>query len=200
MVKSSLTFHSSSHARRLKAAAGVERLILMTDAVRLPDPAAAIASLPAGSIVIFRDYDHPDRAGLGRQLKRVCRVAGCWFLLAGDIALARQLRADGVHLPEYMLADKPKGLQTFSLITAACHSVPALRRAERAGVSLAIVSPVFPTESHPGAKTLGVPGLTRLQVRTKLPVAALGGVSMKNARQLRPLRLAAIAGISGITG
>ena len=200
MVKSSLIFRSSSHARRLKAAAGVERLILMTDAARLPDPEAAIASLPAGSIVIFRDYNHPDRASLGRKLKRVCHAAGCWFLVAGDIALARQLRADGVHLPEYMLAAKPKGADAFSLVTAACHSVSALRRAERASVSLAIISPVFPTESHPDAKTLGVPGLARLQARTKLPVAALGGVNMKNARQLRALRLAAIAGISGITG
>ena len=200
MVKSSLKNTKSSHARRLRAAAGVERLILMTDAARLPDPEAAIAALPADSIVIFRDYDHPDRAALAERLLQVSRSAGCWFLVAGDVRLARRLGADGVHLPEYRLSRTPAGLSGFRLVTAACHSTAALRRAHRAGAHLAMVSPVFPTESHPGARTLGIHGLARLKARSQLPVAALGGITIKNARQLRSLRLAAVAGISGIAG
>lgn len=200
MVKSSLKIAKSSHARRLKAMAGVERLILMTDAGRLPDPETAIAALPADSIVIFRDYDHPDRTGLAVQLLKASRLAGCWFLVAGDASLAKRLGADGVHLPEHGLTKRPTTLSGFSLVTAACHSAVALRRARRAGAHMAIVSPVFPTESHPGAKTLGVHGLSRLMAQAELPVAALGGITMKNARKLRLLKLAAVAGISGITG
>ena len=161
MVKSSLKIARSSHARRLKAMAGVERLILMTDAVRLPEPEVAIASLPADSIVIFRDYAHPDRAALAIQLLKASRSAGCWFLVAGDVQLARRIDADGVHVPEYMLATLAKNVSGFSLITAACHSALALRHAKRVGVHMAIVSPVFPTGSHPGSKTLGVHGLER---------------------------------------
>ena len=200
MVKPSLKITKSSYAHRLKAAAGVERLLLMTDAARLPDPEVAISSLPADSIVIFRDYDHAERATLATYLLKISRSAGCWFLVAGDVQLARRIGADGVHLPEYMVGKQSLNLNGFSLVTAACHSIAALRRAQRAGAYLAVVSPVFPTKSHPGVKTLGVHGLSRLIAATNLPVAALGGISIKNARKLRALKLAGVAGISGITG
>ncbi len=189
---------SKSHAFKLRAQAGVERLILMTDQHRLPDPEQAIGKLPAGSIVILRDYDHPDRAALAKSLRKVSRQSGCWFLVAGDVTLARQVKADGVHLPEHMLSRKPLNLKGFFLVSAACHNRLALWRAHQLGIDLAIVSPVFPTDSHPGAASLGMHRFARLIPGNSVAVAALGGVSLKTAGHLRALKLAAVAGISGI--
>lgn len=189
---------SKSHAIKLRAQSGVERLALMTDQHRLPAPEQAIARLPAGSIVILRDYGHPDRSAIARALRPMCRKAGCWFLVAGDAALARTVKADGVHLPEYMLRQRPLNLRGFALITAACHNRQALGRAARLGVDLAIVSPVFPTDSHPGAPVLGVHRLARLRHGQTMAVAALGGISTATAGRLRALNLSAVAGISGI--
>lgn len=189
---------SKSHAIKLRARAGVERLVLMTDSHRLPDPEAAIEQLPAGSIVILRDYEAPNRLALATSLRQVSRKAGCWFLVAGDAALARTVKADGIHLPEHMLRHKPLNLRGFSLVSAACHNRGALRRASILGVGLAIVSPVFPTESHPGASTLGIHRLSRLISGQGIAVAALGGISYRTVGPVRALKLAAIAGISGI--
>lgn len=189
---------SKSHALNLRAKAGVDRLVLMTDRKRLPNPDSAIAKLPYGSIVILRDYDHPKRLELAKRLRGICRNAGCWFLVAGDVRLARTVGADGVHLPEYMLWDRPLNLNGFSLVSAACHSKQAMWRAKTIGVDLAIVSPVFPTNSHPGAPALGIHRFARLVAGHKMAVAALGGVSKRTASRLRGIKLAAIAGISGI--
>ena len=189
---------SKSHALNLRAKAGVDRLVLMTDRKRLPDPDRAIAKLPAGSIVILRDYDHPNRMELAKRLRGICRNAGCWFLVAGDVRLARTVGADGVHMPEYMLWNSPLNLNGFSLVSAACHNKQALWRAKTIGVDLAIVSPVFLTDSHPGASALGIHRFARLVGGNKMAVAALGGVSKRTASRLRGIKLAAIAGISRI--
>lgn len=172
-------------ARRLNARHGARHhlppLILLTDRLRLPDPLAAAARLPAGSIVILRDGDLPpgQRQALGLALAALCRRRRLVLLVAGDPRLARRIGADGVHWPEKRLPRRVRGFAT-----AAAHSLPALIRARRAGAAAALLSPVLPTLSHPGAPSLGVirfAGLVRL---AGLPVYALGGIDGATAPRL----------------
>lgn len=198
MVKRLQKNTSKVPARRLLAAAGVDQLIFMTDERRMPEPARAVRRLPSGSIVILRDYDHSERLALAHRLRRVCRIAKCQFLVAGDAALARRVGADGIHLPEYMLSQARINLRGFGVVTAACHSRVSVRRAEAAGVDFALVSPVFATASHAEESPLGVREFTRMIAGAKVPIAALGGVNHQTAKKLRGLNIAAIAAISAI--
>lgn len=196
MVKRHQNNSSMASALRLQVAAGVDRLILMTDAERLIDPVRAVKRLPPGSIVILRDYDHADRLMLAKKIHDACRTTGCWFLVAGDEGLARQVGADGLHLPEHMLSGGQVNRGGFHIITAACHSRRALRRAHNMGIDLALVSPVFTTASGAEKTPLGVHGLARLISGAQIPVAALGGINHRTAKRLRGLKIAAIAAIS----
>lgn len=172
-------------ARRLNARHAARRLlpplVLLTDRLRLPDPLAAAAKLPAGSIVILRDGDLPSgqRLALGLDLAALCRRRRLVLLVAGDPALARRIRADGVHWPEKQLPIRVSGLAT-----AAAHSLPALIRARRAGVAAALLSPVLPTQSHPGAPCLGVIRFAGLARLAGIPVYALGGIDGMTAPRL----------------
>ncbi|MCJ9429832.1 thiamine phosphate synthase [Kordiimonas marina] len=179
----------------LKRAAAVEQLIFITDQARVPVPEDVCARLPEGSIVICRDYDHPDRRGLAKALRAVTGKFGLKLLVAGDAHLAHAVRADGVHLPEYQLM-KTGARPAFDFVSTACHSRPALVRAARLGLDVALVSPVFPTASHPDAPALGVLRFAGLIARAGLPIAALGGITRTTAPQLKPFGLYAIAGIS----
>jgi thiamine monophosphate synthase len=182
----------------LAKAAGVDWLFYCTDLARVCHPGKVIEKLPSGSVVICRDYDHAERETYARHLRALTCKNGQFLLVAGDVALARRVGADGVHLPEYMLRARPV-LSGFRLITAACHSVQALRRAERLGVDFALVSPVFSTRSHVDARPLGLHRLSRHISGTRVPCVALGGVNVKTARKLRPLRLAGVAAIDGLS-
>jgi thiamine-phosphate pyrophosphorylase len=64
------------------------------------------------------------------------------------------------------------------------HSLREIRQAERAGAELLFLSPVFPTRSHPEAKSLGRLRFALLARQTKLPVVALGGMSGQRAKAL----------------
>ncbi len=187
-----------AHGYRLRAHAGADRLVLITDMDRIPDPFSAVSALPPGSVVILRDYHHPRRAALAHALRRVCRQAGCWFLVAGDIRFARKVRADGLHVPEYQLFSKGFNRAGFRFVSAACHSRKALAAAVSRGIDLALVSPLFETASHPGQKPLGVHRFSRMTANLPIAIAALGGINFETAGALRGLKLSGVAGISGI--
>ena len=97
------------------------RLWLFTDDRRLPDPRAAVARLPRGraGVVLRHDRD-PARAGLGRDLARICRARRLVLVVAGDVRLAAALKA-GVHLRGGAGRDR---FAPAASITSSAHSIP----------------------------------------------------------------------------
>ncbi|MFC3674403.1 thiamine phosphate synthase [Ferrovibrio xuzhouensis] len=186
-------------------------LLLLTDSRRLPDPLPAAARLPRGSGVILRHYEWPraQRLALAIELARLCRRRGLLLLVAGDAGLALAAGAAGVHLPEGLghLAAGLRRQRRGWIVTQAAHGAGAVARAARIGTArngadAVLVSPVFPTASHPGAAGLGVVRFAALAMqaaRNGLAVYALGGVTAANARRLCGIPLAGLAGISGMT-
>ncbi len=164
----------------------------MTDAARAPRPELIVRALPLGAAVILRDYEAPGRAALAARLAAIARRRGVRFLVGADIALARAVDADGVHLPSWASwPDDTGGL----MVSCACHNAEDLDRAARRGANVAFLSPVFPTESHRGAEALGPQKFKALAARAKLPVLALGGVDKRNARAIAAPNVAGLAAI-----
>ncbi|MDP6705440.1 MAG: thiamine phosphate synthase [Alphaproteobacteria bacterium] len=190
-------------ARRLNSRHGrghrPPALVLMTDSRRLPDPAPAIMRLPADAMVVFRHYEDPDREAKAAALLVLCRRRRLPLLVAGDWRLAARLGADGVHLPE-ALAGAAAAIRRRRRwrVTAAAHSEAALRRAADAGVDAVLLSPVFATRSHPGARTLGPRRFARLVRQVEVPVYALGGVDRATAPRLLGSGAVGIAAIGGL--
>jgi thiamine-phosphate pyrophosphorylase len=169
-------------ARRARGGdAGVPVLWLFTDADRLADPRAAVARLPKGLAgVVLRHDDDPARPALARDLARLCRARRLALAVAGDWRLAAAVRA-GLHLRAGRRpAGAPRWLPAW---TSSAHGVADLRRARRAGARLALLSPVFPTRSHPGARTLG-PLRWGLAARRGGGAGALGGITGLTIRRL----------------
>ncbi len=161
-------------------------LIMVTDRARAGDALAAARRLPAGSAVILRDYDAPDRGALARSLAALCRRRRLVLLIGADALLAARDKAAGVHLPEALAhnARRWRRRRPGWRITAAAHSLPALWRAYRAGADAALLGPVFATPSRPEARSLGPVRFAALVRAAPLPVYALGGINPRTARRL----------------
>lgn len=178
-------------------------LILLTDARLLPDPLPALRRLPRGSVVILRHYEwrYERRLALARAMADLCRQRGLTLLVAGDARLARAVGAAGVHLPQGLLPLAAGSRRQFGLVTAAAHDAGAVARAARAGVDAVLISPVFATTSHRGAKGLGAVRFAALAHDAQykgLQVYALGGINAVTSRRLKAVAIAGVAGISGI--
>jgi thiamine-phosphate diphosphorylase len=163
--------------RRMAADAGRD----LVDAVG----AAVGAGAPT---ILLREKDLPraDRHGLAVRLRAATTAAGAALVVAGDVALARAVGADGVHLAA---GDPWPGEGTAGLrVGRSCHAVGDLLAAARTGVAdYATFSPVFATPSKPGyGPALGTEGLAAgcravAGVGSPLGVYALGGVTPATA-------------------
>jgi 8-oxo-dGTP diphosphatase len=125
-----------------------------------------------------------DLARFCREVVARCHAAGARVLVNGDIGLARESGADGVHLPGRMLmqtAQKP-GLP---LVGASIHNAAELARAEQLGCDFAVLGAVQATRTHPGATPLGWDGFRAIARGATLPVFALGGLSPREAGTAR---------------
>lgn len=100
------------------------------------------------------------------------------LLLNAEPETARRLGTAGVHLNGRRLADlarRPLG-EDF-LVSASCHGENDLQKCVELGLDFAVLSPLKPTASHPGAPALGWSAFARLVDGLPLPVYALGGLS-----------------------
>ncbi len=183
-------------AQSLNRASGIDGaafcLAFLTDRARAPEPETVINALPPGAAVILRDYEAPDRAALAQKLKTLCTAHSVLFLIGADLALAQAIDADGVHFPSWKTIRPAPGM----IAAAACHSAWELEKAASAGAQLALLSPVFATQSHPGGQTLGAARFKSIARTSPLPVLALGGVDETNAGRLAGRNVAGLAAIS----
>ncbi len=153
---------------------------------------ALLKALPRGSGLIFRHYHlkPQQRRARFRALARIARRKGHAVALSGSALMARRWGAHAAYGPPATLA---KGPPIPRLVTA--HSLREIGRARRARADAIVLSPVFATRSHPGAKPLGRVRFRLLAARAKASVIALGGLSKRRARHMRWKNWAAIDGI-----
>ncbi|OGA17596.1 MAG: DNA mismatch repair protein MutT [Betaproteobacteria bacterium RIFCSPLOWO2_12_FULL_63_13] len=120
-------------------------------------------------------------AALAAEVVRLAHAADARVLVNGDVALAREIGADGVHLRARQVAlaiERPDLL----LVGASAHSVGELRAAEQIGADFAVLGPVRRTPSHPDRNAIGWEGFRDAVRDTAIPVFALGGVDRADMR------------------
>lgn len=123
-----------------------------------------------------KDLAHDELRTLAQQVVALAHAHGAKVLINGDVALAQEVGADGIHLSSRQLS----GLQERPAIKwcgASCHNAEELRRAEVLGCDFALLSPVLPTLSHPGTMHLGWEHFAAIAAAATIPVYALGGLT-----------------------
>jgi thiamine-phosphate pyrophosphorylase len=170
-------------------------LWLVTDPERTPDPVRLAGRLPRGCGVIYRPFAAADAPLIARQLARLAARRGLVLLIGAGGPPAR---GAGVHLPERLAGKARRFKQPGLLVTAAAHSLTAIRRARLAGADAVLVSVVFASASPSAGRPLGAVRFAALVRDAGLPVYALGGVNAKTAPQLLGSGAAGLAAVAAL--
>jgi 8-oxo-dGTP diphosphatase len=141
--------------------------------------ARARAALERGlRLVQLREKDWPSarQRALCDALLALAAAQGARVLLNGDADRARAWGCAGVHWTAAALAAataRPPDL----LCAASCHTEVEVAKAGALGLDFAVLGPVRPTPSHPGAPALGWDAFAAVAGTAALPVFALGGLA-----------------------
>lgn len=152
----------------------------------------------------LREKDLSGRA-LAELLREALRrvPAGCRIVLNDRLDVACALGAGGVHLGRESLSvedarrlARGRGATQDFLVGASTHSLAAALSAEKAGADYLVFGPVYAT---PSKAQYGPPqGIERLREvchAVSLPVLAIGGITVENARACLEAGAAGIAAI-----
>jgi 8-oxo-dGTP diphosphatase len=128
-------------------------------------------------LIQLRDKTLPEdaRLALARETVRRAHRYGARVLVNGTLELARATGADGVHL-DSTAAAKLTAHPDCSWVGVSCHDAAELAHAAAIEADFALLSPVLPTLTHPGAATLGWDTFSALAAASPIPVYGLGGL------------------------
>ena len=100
--------------------------------------------------------------------------------------LLREVDADGCHVgqEDFGIAEARDLAGRNCLVGKSTHTLLQAQTAEREGADYIGFGPLFPTETKPTAKAIGLAELRTLHEQVKLPIYCIGGVKLENLREI----------------
>jgi thiamine-phosphate pyrophosphorylase len=125
-----------------------------------------------------------ERASQAGVILEACRTKGVPMIVNDDLDLAVAIGADGIHLgrddPHPRMA---RERMPMAIIGVSCYDQPALAvRAALAGADYVGIGSVFPSRTKPSATRAGLDIIAEARAAGGIPVAAIGGIDLRNAR------------------
>ncbi|HIZ83402.1 MAG TPA: thiamine phosphate synthase [Firmicutes bacterium] len=135
-----------------------------------------------------------------REIQRLCRQYKVPFVINDNVAIAREIDADGVHVGQSDMEalDVRALLGPDKIVGVSAQTVEQALLAEAHGADYLGVGAVFPTGSKADAVEVGRSELEAICRAVKIPVIAIGGISRENVLELGGSGICGIAVISAI--
>ncbi len=161
------------------------------------------AALTGGTrIVQYRAKNlRPDeRRAMAQRLCDLCHQYQARLIVNDLPELAREVGADGVHLGQ---GDMPavqarQLLGGDKLIGISTHSVEEALKAEAQGADYIAIGSVFPTGTKDDAQHVGIEMLRKVRKAVRVPLVAIGGITVEGAHEALEAGADSVAVISAV--
>ena len=154
-------------------------------------PAKLELALSAGPVAAFqfrvKGVDQHEAAALAEPLQAICAAHDVAFIVNDSIALAKRLKADGVHLGQGDgdAREARELLGPDAQIGVTCHNSRHLAmEAAEAGADYVAFGAFYPTETKHVDHVAELDTLQKWSMVTEVPCVAIGGVTPDNAKPL----------------
>ena len=149
----------------------------------------AQALVGGARLVQYRDKSREPglRARLAHQLKDLCRQHAALFIINDDVELAIQVNADGVHLGREDMAIEAARMQlgAKALIGVSCYNdLDRALTAQQQGADYVAFGRFYPSTTKPEAIQAETTLLTEASRCLRIPVCAIGGITLDDAPEL----------------
>ncbi len=156
-------------------------------------------------LVQYRDKHHSgtERKREAVLLVKLCEQQDVPLIINDDVELAREVGAAGVHLgrDDTSISHARQRLGAKAIIGVSCYNrLDYATEAARAGASYVAFGRFFPSHSKPDAVHADTSLLEQARAQLDLPIAAIGGITAENGRQLIEAGANMLAVIHGVFG
>jgi thiamine-phosphate pyrophosphorylase len=156
-------------------------------------------------LVQYRDKHHSrtERKREATLLVRLCEQRDVPLIINDDVELAREVGAAGVHLgrDDVSISHARQRLGAKAIIGVSCYNrLDYATEAAHAGASYIAFGRFFPSHSKPDAVQADTSLLEQAHAQINLPIAAIGGITPGNGRQLVEAGANLLAVIHGVFG
>lgn len=163
---------------------------------------AHAALIGGASVVQLRDKVSEDvrLVEIGRRIVDLARRYNAIFIVNDRVSVALTCGAHGVHVgQEDMSPSEVRRLMPEAIIGVSASTVEEAMRAEQEGADYVAVGPIFPTETKQDAgQPVGLERIAEVRSSCRIPIVAIGGISLKNLREVVQAGADAIAVISAV--
>jgi thiamine-phosphate pyrophosphorylase len=138
---------------------------------------------------------------LGIEAAQILRPEGIPLIINDRVDIALACAADGVHLgqEDLSLAYARKILGRGKLLGISVNTPEEAESAESDGADYLGAGPVFATSSKDGLPPLlGLSGFQKIRTKVKIPILAIGGITVANAAEVISAGADGVAVISAI--
>jgi thiamine-phosphate pyrophosphorylase len=154
-------------------------------------PAQLEAALSAGPVAAFqfrvKELDQHEAAALAEPLQAICAAHDVAFIVNDSVALAKRLKADGVHLGQGDgdVRAARELLGRDAQIGVTCHNSRHLAmEAAEAGADYVAFGAFYPTATKTVEHVAERDTLQKWSFVTEVPCVAIGGITSDNAKPL----------------
>lgn len=141
-----------------------------------------------------------ERYPVAMALAAAAREAGATFLINDDIDMALAVEADGVHLgqEDFPVATARKILGTTMIIGCSAHTIDQAKAAEADGADYLGVGPIYPSATKMARPPLGCGLLREICAAVRIPVYAIGGITVGGCQEVLAAGAKGVAVASGL--
>ena len=154
-------------------------------------PVQLEAALSAAPVAAFqfrvKDVDQHEAAALAEPLQAICAAHDVAFIVNDSVALAKRLKADGVHLGQGDgdVSQARELLGRDAQIGVTCHNSRHLAmEAAEAGADYVAFGAFYPTQTKSVEHIADLDTLQKWSLVTEVPCVAIGGITTDNAKPL----------------
>lgn len=139
---------------------------------------------------------------VAREVKNICAESGVLFIVNDYLDLALAVAADGLHIgqTDLPLYEARRLLPPDKILGLSTQTVAQAIQAEKDGADYIGVGAIFPTTSKPDAKISGLTMLAEIRKAVKLPIVAIGGITLQNVGEVIAAGANSAAVISAVLG
>jgi len=154
-------------------------------------PAQLEAALSAGPVAAFqfrvKNVDQHEAAALAEPLQAICAAHEVAFIVNDSVALAKRLKADGVHMGQGDgdVREARELLGRDAQIGVTCHNSRHLAmEAAEAGADYVAFGAFYPSGTKQVEHVAELDTLQKWSFITEVPCVAIGGITPGNAKPL----------------